>query len=139
MANEVLIYPTRPFPFIPCSILIPYILLTNALQLPSTIPGQGSALRPVRADRERGPLLPFEELFNDNTSNACKQEKICNNVASCDTALPTHSFIHVTSRKKSQARKRSLPTVGYMFWITHILQILGRNTCNSFTCRKVPS
>ncbi|GJT28240.1 hypothetical protein Tco_0908515 [Tanacetum coccineum] len=41
------------------------------------------------ADRERGPLLSFEELVNDNTSNACKQQKICNNVASCDTVLPT--------------------------------------------------
>ncbi|GJU73647.1 retrovirus-related pol polyprotein from transposon TNT 1-94 [Tanacetum coccineum] len=52
---------------------------------------RGSALRPVRADRERGPLLSFEELVNDNTSNACKQQKICNNVASCDTVLPTES------------------------------------------------
>ncbi|GJW49977.1 hypothetical protein Tco_0091328 [Tanacetum coccineum] len=43
------------------------------------------------ADRERGPLLSFEELVNDNTSNACKQQKICNNVASCDTVLPTES------------------------------------------------
>ncbi|GJR23413.1 hypothetical protein Tco_0971940 [Tanacetum coccineum] len=43
------------------------------------------------ADRERGPLLSFEERVNDNTSNACKQEKICNNVASCDTVLPTDS------------------------------------------------
>nr|GEV32322.1 kinesin-like protein KIN-7O [Tanacetum cinerariifolium] len=81
-----------------------------ANELPSIIPGQGYALRPVRADRERGPLLPFEELVNDNTSNACKQQTICNNVASCDTALPTPPFIHVTSRKKSQARKRSLQT-----------------------------
>ncbi|GJW99617.1 hypothetical protein Tco_0183531 [Tanacetum coccineum] len=43
------------------------------------------------ADRERGPLLSFEERVNDNTSNACKQQKICNNVASCDTVLPTDS------------------------------------------------
>ncbi|GJR23414.1 hypothetical protein Tco_0183530 [Tanacetum coccineum] len=43
------------------------------------------------ADLERGPLLSFEELVNDNTSNACKQQKICNNVASCVTVLPTES------------------------------------------------
>lgn len=80
-------------------------------ELPSTIPGQASAVKPVRTDRERGPLLPFEELVNDKTSNACKQERDCNGVALSDFGLPhPRSLMHVTSRKKAPATKKSLPT-----------------------------
>ncbi|XP_024996698.1 kinesin-like protein KIN-7O [Cynara cardunculus var. scolymus] len=79
-------------------------------ELPSTILGQASAVRPDRTDRERGPLLPFEELVNDKTSNACKLETDCNGVALSDFDLPhPHSLMHVTSRKKAPTTKRSLP------------------------------
>ncbi|KAI3828704.1 hypothetical protein L1987_02813 [Smallanthus sonchifolius] len=79
-------------------------------KIPSTIPGQASAVKPVRNDRERGPLLAFEELVNDNTSNAIKQERDCK-VGSSDFGLPNpRSLIHVTSRKKAPTRKRSLLT-----------------------------
>ncbi|KVH91733.1 Kinesin, motor domain-containing protein [Cynara cardunculus var. scolymus] len=79
-------------------------------KLPSTILGQASAVRPDRTDRERGPLLPFEELVNDKTSNACKLETDCNGVALSDFDLPhPHSLMHVTSRKKAPTTKRSLP------------------------------
>ncbi|KAI3692015.1 hypothetical protein L6452_31820 [Arctium lappa] len=80
-------------------------------ELPSTIPGQASAVKPIRTNRERGPLLPFEELVNDKTSNACKQERDCNGVALSDFGLPhPRSLMHVTSRKKAPTTKRSLPT-----------------------------
>ncbi|KAI3703509.1 hypothetical protein L1987_73635 [Smallanthus sonchifolius] len=79
-------------------------------KIPSTIPGQASAVKPVRNDRERGPLLAFEELVNDNTSNAIKQERDCK-VGSSDFGLPNpRSLIHVTSRKKAPTRKKSLLT-----------------------------
>nr|XP_043629073.1 kinesin-like protein KIN-7O isoform X2 [Erigeron canadensis] len=74
----------------------------------SVIPGQECAVKST--DRERGPLLPFEELVNDKTLNACKQERYHNNVASCDFGLPNpRSLMHVTSRKKASVKRRSLP------------------------------
>ncbi|XP_076950142.1 kinesin-like protein KIN-7O [Bidens hawaiensis] len=79
-------------------------------KLPCTIPRQASAVKPVINERERGPLLPFDELVYDNTSNAIKQERYCNNVGPVDFGLPNpRSLIHVTSRKKTTARKKSLP------------------------------
>ncbi|CAH1453440.1 unnamed protein product [Lactuca virosa] len=80
-------------------------------ELPSTIPTQASAMKPViRSERERGPLLPFEELVNDNTSNACNQERDCKSVSFFDFGLPDQrSLMHVTSRKKASNRKKSLP------------------------------
>ncbi|XP_023769531.2 kinesin-like protein KIN-7O isoform X1 [Lactuca sativa] len=80
-------------------------------ELPSTIPTQASAMKPVvRSERERGPLLPFEELVNDNTSNACNQERDRKSVSFCDFGLPDQrSLMHVTSRKKASNRKKSLP------------------------------
>ncbi|XP_076948894.1 kinesin-like protein KIN-7O [Bidens hawaiensis] len=79
-------------------------------KLPSTIPRQASAVKPVINERERGPLLPFDELVYDNTSNAIKQERYCNNVGPVYFGLPNpRSLIHVTSRKKTTARKKSLP------------------------------
>lgn len=81
-------------------------------ELPSTIPTQASAMKPViRSERERGPLLPFEELVNDNTSNACKKERESKSVGFCDIDFPDpRSLMHVTSRKKVSNRKKSLPT-----------------------------
>ncbi|KAI3505372.1 hypothetical protein L1887_27484 [Cichorium endivia] len=81
-------------------------------ELPSTIPTQASAMKPViRSERERGPLLPFEQLVNDNTSNACKKERESKSVGFCDIGLPDpRSLMHVTSRKKASNRKKSLPT-----------------------------
>ncbi|KAF5774627.1 putative plus-end-directed kinesin ATPase [Helianthus annuus] len=82
-------------------------------KLPSTIRGQASAVKPVKNDRERGPLLPFEELVNDNSSNALKhesEESDRNKVGPCNFSLPNpRSLIHVTSRRKASARKKSLP------------------------------
>ncbi|KAJ0716663.1 putative plus-end-directed kinesin ATPase [Helianthus annuus] len=82
-------------------------------KLSSTIRGQASAVKPVKNDRERGPLLPFEELVNDNSSNALKHESgesDRNKVGPCNFGLPNpHSLIHVTSRRKASARKKSLP------------------------------
>ncbi|KAL8238901.1 hypothetical protein R6Q59_015468 [Mikania micrantha] len=81
------------------------------VKLPSTLPGRASTVKPVRNDRERGPLLPFEELVNEHISNAIKQERACNNVGHSDFGFPNpRSLIHITSRKKAPARKRSLPT-----------------------------
>ncbi|KAM0070064.1 putative plus-end-directed kinesin ATPase [Helianthus debilis subsp. tardiflorus] len=81
-------------------------------KLPSTIRGQASAVKPVKNDRERGPLLPFEELVND-TSNALKhesEESDRNKFGPCNFSLPNpRSLIHVTSRRKASARKKSLP------------------------------
>lgn len=70
-------------------------------------------MKPVRVDRERGPLFSFDELVNDNSSNACKQEINFKNLGPIDFGLPNpRSLIHVTSRKKPPAKKRSLVTVG---------------------------
>ncbi|XP_071737421.1 kinesin-like protein KIN-7O [Rutidosis leptorrhynchoides] len=80
-------------------------------ELPTMIPGQASAMKPVRVDRERGPLLPFDALVNDNTSNTCNQERDRNNVTSRDFGLPdSRSLIHVTSRKKPPIKKKNLHT-----------------------------
>ncbi|KAL4565287.1 hypothetical protein LXL04_029375 [Taraxacum kok-saghyz] len=82
-------------------------------ELPSTIPTQDSAMKPgVRSERERGPLVSFEDLVNENTtSNACKQERDFKSVSFCESGLPdARSLMHVTSRKKGSNRKKSLPT-----------------------------
>ncbi|GJW99619.1 retrovirus-related pol polyprotein from transposon TNT 1-94 [Tanacetum coccineum] len=70
-----------------------------------------------RADREIGPLLSFEELVNENTSNACKQQKICNNVASCDTVLPTESAKLIEMRAKYENLLLQFGQLGRNEWI----------------------
>ncbi|MFS7926915.1 hypothetical protein Hanom_Chr04g00302751 [Helianthus anomalus] len=98
-------------------------------KLPSTIRGQASAVKPVKNDRERGPLLPFEELVNGNSSNALKhesEESDRNKVGPCNFSLPNpRSLIHVTSRRKASARKKSLPVVSFTILCRIILTFLN--------------
>ena len=57
-----------------------------------------------------GPLLPFEELVNEaSTDDFCKEEKSCSNNSQEECALPQpHALLHVTSRKKASTKKKNL-------------------------------
>ncbi|KAL8089861.1 hypothetical protein AgCh_039355 [Apium graveolens] len=68
-----------------------------------------SASKPMRSGRDMGPLLPFEELVNEaSTDGSCKEEKNCSNKTQEDCALPQpHALLHVTSRKKATTKKKT--------------------------------
>ncbi|KAK1357414.1 Centromere-associated protein E [Heracleum sosnowskyi] len=68
-----------------------------------------SASKPMRSGREMGPLLPFEELVNEvSTDGSCKEEKNCSNDTQEDRALPQpHALLHVTSRRKATTKKKT--------------------------------
>ncbi|KAA8517248.1 hypothetical protein F0562_017500 [Nyssa sinensis] len=80
-------------------------------ELYSTVQADASAVKPFRADRDMGPLLPFEELVNEaNVDDSCKQEEDSNNSALEDCTLPDpRDLLHITSRRKVPLRKKSLP------------------------------
>ncbi|WOG87596.1 hypothetical protein DCAR_0206826 [Daucus carota subsp. sativus] len=69
-----------------------------------------SASKPIRSGRDMGPLLPFEELVNEaSTDDFCKEEKSCSNNSQEECALPQpHALLHVTSRKKASTKKKNL-------------------------------
>ncbi|XP_059646136.1 kinesin-like protein KIN-7O isoform X2 [Cornus florida] len=79
-------------------------------ELHSTVQAKASAVKPVKAGRDMGPLLPFEELVNEVTINAsCKHEEDCASNAVEDCTLPdARALLHVTSRRKVPLRKKSL-------------------------------
>lgn len=63
----------------------------------------------MRSGRDMGPLLPFEELVNEaSTDGSCKKEKNCRNNSQEDCALPQpHALLHVTSRRKAATKKKT--------------------------------
>uniref|UniRef100_A0A5B7BK84 Putative centromere-associated protein E isoform X3 n=1 Tax=Davidia involucrata TaxID=16924 RepID=A0A5B7BK84_DAVIN len=78
-------------------------------ELYPTVQEEASAMKPARAERDMGPLLPFEELVNEaSVDSSCKQEEDCNNNM-LDCTLPNPCvLLHVTSRRKVPLRKKSL-------------------------------
>lgn len=74
----------------------------------STVKEKASAVKPMRTTSEMGPLVPFEELVNE----ASTQEEDGHNNASEDCTLPDpRALLHVTSRRKPPLRNKSLPVV----------------------------
>ncbi|XP_017405878.1 kinesin-like protein KIN-7O isoform X3 [Vigna angularis] len=70
-----------------------------------------STVKPVRPNRDMGPLLPFEELVNEDVyvDEPFKQKDNNKDDANKDCNLPNPcALLHVTNRKKAP-RKKSLP------------------------------
>lgn len=71
---------------------------------------KASVVKPGRAASDVGPLLPFEELVNEEPP-ACqfKEEEASKSTSKEDCALPNPSaLLHVTNRRKTASRKKSL-------------------------------
>ncbi|KAL6987277.1 hypothetical protein U1Q18_013027 [Sarracenia purpurea var. burkii] len=76
----------------------------------SIIHAKASAVKPMRYERDMGPLLPFEELVSEasmDNSNKPKQERHIDEVEGCVLPDP-HALLHITSRKKAPVKKKSL-------------------------------
>lgn len=88
------------------------------LQLCSTVKGDLSAVRPIRAGCDPHPLLTFEELFvPDSVDNSSNQEGDFTTMLSEDCSVPDQqALVHVTSRRKGAPRKKSLQTVNLMLF-----------------------
>ncbi|KAF7819101.1 kinesin-like protein KIN-7O isoform X2 [Senna tora] len=77
----------------------------------STIQSKASAGKAIRPDRDVGPLVPFEELVNENTpvEPSIKQEDDFNDDAYKNCHLPDAcALLHVTSRKKVPSRNKNM-------------------------------
>ena len=74
-----------------------------------------SAVKPVRADREMGPLLPFEELLDDtevSKEETCKRGESNHKNGLEGGAFPDPcALLQVTNRRKGVPKKKSLPGV----------------------------
>ncbi|CAL5325135.1 unnamed protein product [Camellia sinensis] len=74
-------------------------------ELNSVVHAKASAVKPMRSERDMGPLLPFEELVDDaSMDNPCKLKE---EVEDC-TLPDSRALLHVTNRKKAPLRKKSL-------------------------------
>ncbi|KAK4485521.1 hypothetical protein RD792_008163 [Penstemon davidsonii] len=63
-----------------------------------------------RENRTMGPLLPFEDLVKEESTELCKQDKGCKDGAVDDCTLPDpRALLHVTSRRKVPSTKINLP------------------------------
>ncbi|XP_004497885.1 kinesin-like protein KIN-7O isoform X2 [Cicer arietinum] len=70
-----------------------------------------STAKPIPPKRDMGPLLPFDELVNEDVyvDDSCKQEDDSKGDANDDCNLPNPcDLLHVTNRKKAPSRKKSL-------------------------------
>ncbi|KAG4944198.1 hypothetical protein JHK85_048844 [Glycine max] len=70
-----------------------------------------STIKPIRPKRDMGPLLPFEELVNEDVSvdEPFKQEEDNKDDTNKDCNLPNPcALLHVTNRKKAPSLKKSL-------------------------------
>ncbi|KAI4348608.1 hypothetical protein L6164_009315 [Bauhinia variegata] len=87
------------------------LLRENPREEDSSIQSKASMVKPIKPKRDVGPLLPFEELLNENVpvEQPFKQEfddkdDIFEN---CNLPNPC-TLLHVTNRKKVPPRKKSL-------------------------------
>ncbi|XP_029129741.1 kinesin-like protein KIN-7O isoform X2 [Cajanus cajan] len=74
-------------------------------------PSASSTVKPIRPKREMGPLLPFDELVNEDVyvDEPFKQEDNNKDDANKDCNLPNPcTLLHVTNRKKAPSQKKSL-------------------------------
>uniref|UniRef100_A0A0A0LHF6 Kinesin motor domain-containing protein n=1 Tax=Cucumis sativus TaxID=3659 RepID=A0A0A0LHF6_CUCSA len=82
-------------------------------QVYPTNQSMSSAVKPVRADREMGPLLPFEELLDDtevSKEETCKRGESNHKNGLEGGAFPDPcALLHVTNRRKGVPKKKSLP------------------------------
>ncbi|KAK7344962.1 hypothetical protein VNO77_15265 [Canavalia gladiata] len=77
---------------------------------PSVQPN-ASTIKPIRSKRDTGPLLPFEELVNEDVyvDEPFKQEDDNKDEAHENYSLPNPcALLHVTNRKRAPLRKKSL-------------------------------
>ncbi|KAL2963336.1 hypothetical protein AAZX31_17G196000 [Glycine max] len=73
-----------------------------------------STIKPIRPKRDMGPLLPFEELVNEDVSvdEPFKQEEDNKDDTNKDCNLPNPcALLHVTNRKKAPSLKKRLSMV----------------------------
>ncbi|KAL2318095.1 hypothetical protein Fmac_031971 [Flemingia macrophylla] len=76
-------------------------------------PSASSTIKPIRPKREMGPLLPFEELVNEDVhvDEPFRQEDNNKDDANRECNLPNPcALLHVTNRKKAPSQKKSLST-----------------------------
>ncbi|KAG4934004.1 hypothetical protein JHK87_048006 [Glycine soja] len=87
------------------------ILLASVLGVYPGIQPSASTIKPIRPKRDMGPLLPFEELVNEDVSvdEPFKQEEDNKDDTNKDCNLPNPcALLHVTNRKKAPSLKKSL-------------------------------
>lgn len=104
-------------------ILVSRIHLFFALQVDTGIHINASTAKPIPPKRDMGPLLPFDELVNEDVyvDDSCKQEGDSKGDANDDCNLPNPcDLLHVTNRKKAPSRKKSLSMVCH---ITRLINI----------------
>ncbi|TYK25527.1 centromere-associated protein E isoform X1 [Cucumis melo var. makuwa] len=82
-------------------------------QVYPTNQSMSSAVKPVRSDREMGPLLPFKELLDDtevSKEETCKRGESNHKNGLEGGAFPDPcALLHVTNRRKGVPKKKSLP------------------------------
>lgn len=75
-------------------------------------------MKPVKSNREMGPLLPFEELMDDtdvSKGETCKKgESDQKNVLEGCAFPDPCALLHVTNRRKVASKKKSLPGVWHL-------------------------
>ncbi|RDX81147.1 Kinesin-like protein KIN-7O, partial [Mucuna pruriens] len=77
----------------------------------ASIQSSVSTVKPERPKRDMGPLLPFEELVNEDVyvDEPFKQEDDNKDDTNKDCNIPNPcALLHVTNRKKAPSRKKSL-------------------------------
>ena len=99
-------------------LLVSHICNPNSFVLCSKVyPGiqpSASTIKPIRPKRDMGPLLPFEELVNEDVSvdEPFKQEEDNKDDTNKDCNLPNPcALLHVTNRKKAPSLKKRLSMV----------------------------
>lgn len=91
----------------------------SALQVYSSIDSDASTAEPIRPKLEMGPLLPFNELINedDNVDDSCKKDDNKGD-ANDNFYLPNPcALLHVTNRRKDPSWKKRLSMVCYIIWL----------------------
>lgn len=99
------------------------IYLFSALQVYSSIQPNASTVKPNRPKRDMGPLLPFEELVDEDVyvDESFKQEDGDKGDANDKCNLPNPcDLLHVTNRKKAPSCKKSLSMVCHIIWLINI-------------------
>lgn len=86
-----------------------------------------SAVKPVRADREMGPLLPFEELVDDTEvpkEETCKRGESYQKSVLEGCAFPDPcALLHVTNRRKVVSKKKSLSGVMPLVYYSKVFKL----------------
>ncbi|WCJ33370.1 Kinesin-like protein KIN-7O [Euphorbia peplus] len=81
----------------------------NVEEVDPNIQSRASSVKPVRGTRDIGPLVPFDDLVNENEGGGKFIQKLedFNNSLPEDCILPdAHALLHVTNRRKAAPKKK---------------------------------